>query len=1063
MNEGLSNRALYHAKSGSFAGFYVSVPVSLLDENLRKLFDNVRSTMKTVEEESEGWFSLEEYVNYVENIENIPQYISEDISIATRMKLRRAAKRTSIRRARKRYIKRGIRKNTKALAKRAYTQIKTLLRKRLTGGRSWSSLPLASRVRIDNAINKRRPILKRLVKNRITKMPSQETKRLQRVRLNNSFEPTNLNLFLEARSAKLEKEANKDSHARGRESVKNDPSKFLSKVMVVKKQVNNKPVEMLIDKASFKSHIHSRVAGDGKVTMKTAKDITSKDFFRQTKTSMHLFGELDNTKKERKTNMSTPIKTSNETPEELLKKQQEQENKNKQAQLSGSSTDYDATDIEKSITTIFQLKASDPAGYQGFLSQLSSAQQDYKSQKFEAERFDDQKDARTNVVKYLKQNGISPEFIEKILSQEALITTADRVINGVQVDSEGNETDYPFGKLSEHVFLNIGRSSYSTSPDYLGTNTSPRSDILAISRETLIKVYGDQIKTEKDFITYAQEYVTNQSIVDGSTTYLNSTGKSIKVSKKDVTDAIEYMKKGNVSASEGIIPISMKMGAARYLSGTIDADAQSLLLYCADAMEDSSVTETISGIMKEITSDLSLKKIKIRGKFEDNLKYDNALAKSVKKAQDTINNIMLPKILKITGMKERLIESALSGSYKFSHDSLARASYVLTAKEDGSSPTLSEINLEYVKNIANDVEFYFGSKSSSLRTAQENIFRENYNKELNRLYVEKILDPETLSKDDLDKAKVKIENEFLKETIELEKKIDDEKERTTLTPEEEQSASKSVKPKTSKGFSFSGLSKYQEKKLESIRQDLIDQKARQQVFSSNITERQKALLKGNIRPVLRSVWQILNIESKSVSLGENTNKFTHNLLLKSLLENNYIENDKISLKDNLSDIAKKEIDQIRCDTYNLSLEYAGADLEKLMTLYDTSINRLSPSKIDLTEYATVPFTGKYNAITINSKVHNVPISMSEYYINIGQTFLAEAKKRNYRKEYDNYQGTKEQIANRTKRVLARRILAKMGRVRKGDKKDVDHKDGNPQNNSQANLKVMDRSANRAKH
>lgn len=36
-----------------------------------------------------------------------------------------------------------------------------------------------------------------------------------------------------------------------------------------------------------------------------------------------------------------------------------------------------------------------------------------------------------------------------------------------------------------------------------------------------------------------------------------------------------------------------------------------------------------------------------------------------------------------------------------------------------------------------------------------------------------------------------------------------------------------------------------------------------------------------------------------------------------------------------------------------------------------------------------------------------------------------------------------------------------GKVRKGDGKDVDHKDGNPRNNKSKNLRVMAKSKNRS--
>jgi len=69
--------------------------------------------------------------------------------------------------------------------------------------------------------------------------------------------------------------------------------------------------------------------------------------------------------------------------------------------------------------------------------------------------------------------------------------------------------------------------------------------------------------------------------------------------------------------------------------------------------------------------------------------------------------------------------------------------------------------------------------------------------------------------------------------------------------------------------------------------------------------------------------------------------------------------------------------------------------------------------------------------------------------------------RNYRKEYDNYQGSPEQKKKRAKRNAARRKMQKAGKVSKGDGKDVDHTDGNPNNNNTSNLKAKSKSSNRS--
>jgi hypothetical protein len=59
-----------------------------------------------------------------------------------------------------------------------------------------------------------------------------------------------------------------------------------------------------------------------------------------------------------------------------------------------------------------------------------------------------------------------------------------------------------------------------------------------------------------------------------------------------------------------------------------------------------------------------------------------------------------------------------------------------------------------------------------------------------------------------------------------------------------------------------------------------------------------------------------------------------------------------------------------------------------------------------------------------------------------------AYKRDYKKEYENYDGTEKVKKRRAARNKARRFLEREGRVHKGDGKDVDHRDGNPHNNEQ---------------
>lgn len=73
------------------------------------------------------------------------------------------------------------------------------------------------------------------------------------------------------------------------------------------------------------------------------------------------------------------------------------------------------------------------------------------------------------------------------------------------------------------------------------------------------------------------------------------------------------------------------------------------------------------------------------------------------------------------------------------------------------------------------------------------------------------------------------------------------------------------------------------------------------------------------------------------------------------------------------------------------------------------------------------------------------------------------KIRDYRDEYDKYQGTSEQKKNRAKRNTARAQAEKSGSVHKGDGKDVDHKKplSKGGSNGKSNRRVVSASSNRS--
>lgn len=69
--------------------------------------------------------------------------------------------------------------------------------------------------------------------------------------------------------------------------------------------------------------------------------------------------------------------------------------------------------------------------------------------------------------------------------------------------------------------------------------------------------------------------------------------------------------------------------------------------------------------------------------------------------------------------------------------------------------------------------------------------------------------------------------------------------------------------------------------------------------------------------------------------------------------------------------------------------------------------------------------------------------------------------RNYRSEYDNYHSSPKQKKRRAGRNKSRRIMERAGKAKKGDGKDVAHKDNNPLNAKLKNIRMESRKSNRS--
>jgi hypothetical protein len=71
------------------------------------------------------------------------------------------------------------------------------------------------------------------------------------------------------------------------------------------------------------------------------------------------------------------------------------------------------------------------------------------------------------------------------------------------------------------------------------------------------------------------------------------------------------------------------------------------------------------------------------------------------------------------------------------------------------------------------------------------------------------------------------------------------------------------------------------------------------------------------------------------------------------------------------------------------------------------------------------------------------------------------EERDYKKEYEEYHSKPEQKRRRAGRNNARRKMERLGYVKKGDGKDVHHRNGNTWDNSTKNITAISKSKNRS--
>ena len=1106
MTEFITNRSLYHAKTGNFTGFCVSMPLNLDEDHLYGLFVNIRNSLSVVKEEHETWFTFGEFKEYRNNPEDVLLNLNEVADITTRLKLRRAAKRTSRRRSRKRFMRRKIRKNKDQLKKRAYSQIKTLLRKRLSGGRPWSKISLSTRARIDASINRRKSILVRMVKNRIPKMPAQETKRLQRVRLNSSYEPSSDNFIIETKvgpSAKGSKAVSRETKQRNTEGAKNRQRKHRAKIdnditefikTVVISQINGK--DELIEKESVGSgQINTRQLTSIGDALALCRNSTS-ETFRQTITSKKLCGKLKGARRQTQSkgnsSMGSTNQSNNQNDQPDLSIQPQIPYEDQPGDLNNLpdmfkngfkvNQEYAPESLESGVVIASRMNRSnntqigeDLQDLQALLENMDSATNEHVGMV-------------NDIYDRLMDSELSKEDIKFLASNKDLYTAAIG-----QFDSAFKEQDATdniaykhlskFGfsddTIEDYGLVSMGRGSVGVINQELdGTS---KSDLVAVHLPTLLSFLGKgaTILSEKEINDLTVSHIDNMNL---------ATGGSIKGTDKEkarkIKSAIAYDKKFQewVNSDEsdeayqlreyrknntggfaygGYIGVSMKEGDNRIASSNVSGDGLNTLnLAYRNALDGLSEKEANSDEVLELKKSFNslLDTIKI-GKISattitstgqsalDNAQSSITLVESTKqKLISLIENMTsgdnLQKNKFYRKFTEELLRVSLTGDGRITSNSPGIANHLFSAySKTSTGASILLIDDRLIKTLVDEIvsgniKINFTLKSGSIKSKSEKEYEKRFDDHITE--IQKILRSgknvgELTPKDQDDRET--ISSDVVSKIFSIYDRLDD------LGGNKDEL----IKQYTKEGASSEDISS----ELYLILNDIRDKRY-------------------NIRIVLNILNTIENLAGKVSQHGLQTQSFSFNPILSFLVEHysdlkeeNEVKQQPEQTEDSLKSQLIEYIDNAKRWIGNGSNM-----LERLMQFFEIDFGVFT----DYVDFQNIfPKTNTYgntNSVFINKKEIKIPIaefSMSDHYKKMGAAFLIEAKKkRNYTKDTE-YESSPKQRHNRVKRVLARRFMEKKGLVRKGDGKDVDHKDGNPINNAASNLRVMSKHDNRAKH
>ncbi len=1006
------NLLIEAAKSGNFAAFCI---FSLLEGvNLEKIsdfedfYEEIRKKLPNCKEtEDSSWFSLQEFFDFYENSENL---LLEVASTQSRMKMRRAAKRTVRIRARKRAIREKLRKNKTQLAKRAYNQVKTEMRNRLSGGKPWSSLSFSTRNRIDSMISKRKPILKRLVRQRVQKMPAQESQRLRKLSMREEYIQNEINLQ-ETSNEQRERELGRERKRRFDRRNKEDPFRLVNRSYLV---TGKKGKKSIVDRDSLtKNHKDVTKLSLGEQYLMTiineAKETTVEGACNEKDITTQRSKELgcpDKKNTEKKSKEKKENTTSGATEgKSMTPPEQNQPNSYVELQPVQDSGRFGSSIADEGTAAMQSIRFSfGEDGFEKFKNDVIIASQVQATPIPEGKSIDPKyQEIYKNVIKTLNEHGLSEPSIQTLMrSPESVMAKIQTTQNGID-----NQHKEPMMIFSVGTATPLTRDGESRGVSI--------SDVVTISRNKLSKVYSEQKGTKKD-PTLGELYEFGKQLIRDSVEGPTTQDSNIVLSRISSNYSIKYGKDQKM--------IDKMFGGERAVL-LIDTTVNKIIEKIPNhpnILKFSDLQKRIADHIEKYMGSGKKKASTItRGGNEESSSSLKELQKAIQKEFDDLMDDV--------DFKTQLIYEHLMGESYFDETSVGSPTGGLMSIDSNGEVSFNEITEDYARQIAQKTTLRARFKSSSTNAVEDKANKRRF----------------------LDFKTEKIKSAQSKDSA-FDKKQFDKTLKAALKSNENFLTEMGVRLDAEITDNDIGI-------------------FRKDPRWKNLSELQRELIEGKIRSFLRSSWLVLraeknNQQKKNATVNLPTNEsFKFNPLLRLLLEQNKTTNNLYSftpeeeaIVDELNDEYMEDFKPTEIyNTLDSIMQFSGLEFEDIY--YEPPI--------DFSDFANKPKTSSINSVYVNGTLHMIPVdenpeNMAENTrVTFASRFLNENKKRNYKSEYENYHSQSEQIKNRSKRNMARRWAERKGLVKKGDGKDIDHKNGNPKDNSPSNLRVRSRSANRA--